>query len=195
MAGNSHSRKLEEAQEDMEGSRRESGNRQMRMNPRMDHQPQTVGVQSSAWRETGGCPCSEAGEPAGKHLKRVEEKMPVDACAQRRRKRLQAVWATGGRAYTLRMNLFVFALLCSVHAGQVELKFIFPGGLLALEGEESSRCLSVLFFFFPLVFVLFCFVLFSRAAPAAHGGSQVRGLIGAVAAGLHHSNAGSEPCL
>ena len=31
----------------------------------------------------------------------------------------------------------------------------------------------------------------------AYGGSQARGLIGAVAAGVHrsHSNAGSEPCL
>jgi len=37
--------------------------------------------------------------------------------------------------------------------------------------------------------------LFFRAAPKAYGGSQARGLIGAVAAGLHHShsNGGSEP--
>ena len=32
------------------------------------------------------------------------------------------------------------------------------------------------------------FLVFSRAAPMAHGGSQARGLIGAVAAGLRHSN-------
>ena len=34
-------------------------------------------------------------------------------------------------------------------------------------------------------------------APAAHGGSQARGQMGAVAAGLHHShnNLGSEPHL
>ena len=32
---------------------------------------------------------------------------------------------------------------------------------------------------------LFCLFAFSRAAPAAYGGSQARGLIGAVAAGLH----------
>ena len=40
------------------------------------------------------------------------------------------------------------------------------------------------------------FCLF-RATPAAYGGSQARGLIGAVAAGLHHShsNAGSQPSL
>ena len=40
---------------------------------------------------------------------------------------------------------------------------------------------------------VFCFCLF-RAAPTAHGGSQARSLIRAVAAGLHqsHSNARSE---
>ena len=38
------------------------------------------------------------------------------------------------------------------------------------------------------------FLSFFRAAPSAYGGSQARGQIGAVAAGLHHShsNAGSE---
>ena len=42
-------------------------------------------------------------------------------------------------------------------------------------------------------FVLFPF----RATPAAHGGSQARGQIGAVAAGLYHShsNVRSEPSL
>ena len=49
--------------------------------------------------------------------------------------------------------------------------------------------LSLSFFFF--VFCLF------RAAPAAYGGSQARGLIGAIAVGLHqsYSNARSEPSL
>jgi len=46
----------------------------------------------------------------------------------------------------------------------------------------------------------FCFVLFCllfRATPMAYGSSQVRGQIGAAAAGLHHShsNEGSEPRL
>ena len=46
---------------------------------------------------------------------------------------------------------------------------------------------------FVCLFVLFCFCAFSRAAPVAYAGSQVRGPIGAVAASLHHSrsNAGS----
>ena len=40
-------------------------------------------------------------------------------------------------------------------------------------------------------------VAISWAAPAAYGGSQARGRIRAVAAGLHqsHSNTRSEPCL
>ena len=36
------------------------------------------------------------------------------------------------------------------------------------------------------------FFFFLRVAPVAYGGSQVRGLIKAVAAGLRHSHAGSE---
>ena len=44
-------------------------------------------------------------------------------------------------------------------------------------------------------FFSFCPFAFSRAAPMAYGGSQARGLIRAVATGLHHShsNGGSEP--
>ena len=43
----------------------------------------------------------------------------------------------------------------------------------------------------------FLFFFFFRAAPAAYGGSQPRGLIGAVAADLHHSQSNTrfEPCL
>ena len=36
-----------------------------------------------------------------------------------------------------------------------------------------------------LFFFSFCVFAVSRAAPAAYGGSQARGLIGAVATGLH----------
>jgi len=51
--------------------------------------------------------------------------------------------------------------------------------------------------FFILILIYFCLFAFSVAASEAYGGSQARGLIGAVAAGLRqsHSNAGSEPCL
>ena len=50
--------------------------------------------------------------------------------------------------------------------------------------------------FFKLLLLFFVFCLF-RAAPMAYAGSQARGLIGAIAAGLHQSlsNSGSEPCL
>ena len=48
-----------------------------------------------------------------------------------------------------------------------------------------------------LFFCFLSFFAFSRAYSKAYGGSQARGLIGAVAAGLRqsHSNVGSEPCL
>ena len=44
---------------------------------------------------------------------------------------------------------------------------------------------------FPDFFFFFCFF---RAAPTAFGGLQARGLVGAVATGLHHghSNASSQ---
>ena len=40
----------------------------------------------------------------------------------------------------------------------------------------------------PLFYFYFCLFAISWAALAAHGGSQARGLIGAVAASLHHSH-------
>ena len=48
-----------------------------------------------------------------------------------------------------------------------------------------------------IVSPFFFFFVFSRVTPAAHGGSQARGHIGAVAASLRqsHSNVGSEPRL
>ena len=61
---------------------------------------------------------------------------------------------------------------------------------------------ATLFFFFLFSFLSFCLfvvvvVAISWAAPAAYGGSQARGLIGTIAAGLRqsHSNTGSEPRL
>ena len=55
--------------------------------------------------------------------------------------------------------------------------------------------------FYCIVIAVNLFIFLSlvllRATPATYGGSQVRGLIGAEAAGLHHShsNARSEPRL
>ena len=60
-------------------------------------------------------------------------------------------------------------------------------------GQEVIIKLKSSFLFF------FVFLPFSMATPAAYGGSQAKGLIGATAAGLcqsnSNSNAGSEPCL
>ena len=52
-------------------------------------------------------------------------------------------------------------------------------------------------FSFFLIFNFLSFFVLSRAAPVAHGGSQARSLIGAVATSLRnsHSNAGSKPHL
>ena len=59
--------------------------------------------------------------------------------------------------------------------------------------ENSAMCpyIWLIALFFPL------FLLFLWAAPKAHGGSQARGLIGAITPGLHQSNSnvGSEPRL
>ena len=71
-------------------------------------------------------------------------------------------------------------------------KYSLDGPTLRLIMEQKgSHFLNVWIFFFFLVFCLF------RAAPEAYGGFQARGLIGAVAFGLHHShsNVGSKPCL
>ena len=54
-----------------------------------------------------------------------------------------------------------------------------------------------LFIFFQTLEFFFFFCLFLRAAPAAYGGSQARGLIGVVTAGLRlsHSTSGFKPHL
>ena len=74
----------------------------------------------------------------------------------------------------------LFYILCS-----------FPSPIVLGIGQVSEKKIN---FFF----VLLCFVfVFGGAAPAAYGGSQARGPIGAVAASLHHShsNARSKPSL
>ena len=59
-------------------------------------------------------------------------------------------------------------------------------------GQADDIVFVTLFIFILYVFI-YLFLLF-RASPEAYGGSQARGQIGAVAAGLHrsHSNARSE---
>ena len=57
---------------------------------------------------------------------------------------------------------------------------------------HSSQQHWILYLFIYLF--IYCLLAISWAAPAAHGGSQARGRIGAAATGLRqsHSNAGSE---
>ena len=45
------------------------------------------------------------------------------------------------------------------------------------------------------LFIYFCLFVLFRAAHMTYGGSQARGLIGAIAASLRYSNSGSEPHL
>ena len=60
--------------------------------------------------------------------------------------------------------------------------------------DEILKLFSYLAFIYLFIFVFFAFF---RAAPVAYGGSQARGLIGVVAAGLRqsHSNGRSKPRL
>ena len=57
----------------------------------------------------------------------------------------------------------------------------------------KNQIINICFFIFYFIYL---FLLF-RAIPTAYGGSQARGLIGSIAASLHHSHskAGSEPHL
>ena len=65
-------------------------------------------------------------------------------------------------------------------------------------GQVILTCIHYNYIFSPTLSSVFFFVFcLFMAAPKAYGGSQARGLIGAIAAGLHHShsNSGSEPSL
>ena len=67
--------------------------------------------------------------------------------------------------------------------------------VLVLHHLDYLSCVNFLYSFFFLSF--FVVVAISWATPVAYGGSQARGQIRAVAAGLHHShsNTGSKPRL
>ena len=56
---------------------------------------------------------------------------------------------------------------------------------------------NFILFYFIFIYLFLSFFAISWPAPVGYGGSQARGPIGAVVAGLHqsHSNAGSEPRL
>ena len=78
-------------------------------------------------------------------------------------------------------------------------RFWHLGDVLCQKGEGSisikwTRMVTERIFNIKLFFCFFCFF---RATPSAYGGSQARGQIWAVAAGLHHShsNMGSKPRL
>ena len=66
------------------------------------------------------------------------------------------------------------------------------------DNAESLTCCATRkllpegYFLFYLIKKVFLAFVFSRAAPAAYGGSQVRGPIGAVASSLHHSHSNSR---
>ena len=57
--------------------------------------------------------------------------------------------------------------------------------------------LALVYLFYLFIYLFICLFAISWAAPAAYGGFQARGLIGAVAASLSQSHiyAGSEPRL
>ena len=75
-------------------------------------------------------------------------------------------------------------------------EFCFPFSKLTSQVIMGCIHTSVKYCFLG-VFLLLSFFVFSRAAPEAYGGSQARGLMGAVATSLcqSHSDAGSEPYL
>ena len=77
---------------------------------------------------------------------------------------------------------------------QVESLLSVPWGALLVFGTSLNQMIHDVFYFYFFWGGLFAF---SRATIAAYGGSQARGPIRAVAAGLHqsHSNSGSKPCL
>ena len=83
--------------------------------------------------------------------------------------------------------------------GMPYLLLIYFVSCLSLDPEYNSVMLSVLLEYFSLIlfFFFFCVCGLFRAILAGYEGSQARGQIGAVAAGLHHSHrhAESEPHL
>ena len=92
----------------------------------------------------------------------------------------------------MKFTFFFLSVFSGPHLQHVEVP------RLGIESEMQLPAHTIATFGIFLLFIyLFCLFAISWATPAAYGGSQARGLIGAVAAGLHHShsNTGSEPHL
>ena len=99
---------------------------------------------------------------------------------------------------------FLFLLYSAIVLARLSIGFNFN---IIMNFFNYLKCFVFFFFFFLFLFFVFLFWFFFffffffflllRAALSAYGGSQARGLIGAVAAGLRqsHSNAGSQPRL
>ena len=70
----------------------------------------------------------------------------------------------------------------------------YPINIHLLVSSQQVSLLEYLVSSFIFFFFFFCLCAISRTAPLAYGGSQARGRIGAVDAGLHqsHSHSGSE---
>ena len=64
------------------------------------------------------------------------------------------------------------------------------GGEKQLRSQIKSMASIFILFYFIFIYLFIYLFAFSRATPTAYGGSQARGQIGAVAAGLRksHSN-------
>ena len=108
------------------------------------------------------------------------------------------------------INIYTFFYLyqlplCSITSDWIQFPVLYSRTSLLIHSKcnslhlltPNSQSILPLFFLFFLFFFFCLFFAFSRAAPAAYGGFQARGLIGAIATSLHqnHSNAGSEPRL
>ena len=90
--------------------------------------------------------------------------------------------------------LFVATVLGSQGPEQKKDLLMF---VLHIENEFSGRngfWVTLCSRWYSFIFLSFIYFVFSRAAPGTYGGSQARGLIGAVASGLcqNHSSVGSS---
>jgi len=87
-------------------------------------------------------------------------------------------------------KLYTLSVFMILH---VDSTFIFSPRVLSMQQRHQVKSLKTTENYTHRK-LLFCLFDFSRATPVAHGSSQARGLIGAVATSLcqSHSNAGSE---